>query len=276
MASSSDDIHLYWATGCTSCLRIKEFLERNNIEFVSKNILHKSDTENPYRSAVGIKGADETLLNEMEQYGLPDHVPIVRKGTEWADGKDLPGVADLLDLEHTVSILPVDELYHRIKAYIEATQRYLSYIPEARLTDNIPKRHRSYADLILHTFSIPHVFVMHEAGVPMDSVPRMEHSWDHESTIALSTYGYTVEDRFTDWFNQPGQECDWTDTAKVFWGTPTKHEFFERTTWHTGQHVRQLEWIIVNEFNNHIENRMDPSLFDKLPMPDKVWDWQST
>lgn len=29
MATPETDIHLYWATGCTSCLRIKEFFERN-------------------------------------------------------------------------------------------------------------------------------------------------------------------------------------------------------------------------------------------------------
>ena len=44
MASSDTDIHLYWATGCTSCLRIKEFLERNDTPFVSHNVV-KQDGE---------------------------------------------------------------------------------------------------------------------------------------------------------------------------------------------------------------------------------------
>jgi hypothetical protein len=51
----------------------------------------------------------------------------------------------------------------------------------------------------------------------------------------------------------------------------TLHEYLERTTWHSGQHVRQL--VMVLEMLG-IEPDKPPTseMFTGLPMPDKVWD----
>lgn len=56
--ASTDDTHLYWATGCTSCLRVKEFLERNDVSFVSHNVVQSDGSADPgSESEVGIQGA---------------------------------------------------------------------------------------------------------------------------------------------------------------------------------------------------------------------------
>lgn len=273
MAATDSQVHLYWATGCTSCLRVKEFLERNDVAFVSHNVVHADDSRagSSERSGLGVKGVKQELIDEMAALGLPQHVPIVRRGEDWADGKDLNNVAQLVGIEYEAEILPVEELYRRLDRILSATHSSLAQLPESELETNIPNRPRSYADLVRHIFTIPDVFIMHEAGVPMDSVPRMEHRWDHNSTVALSTYGHSVQDRLSDWFEAPGQTCDWSATADVFWGQPTKHEFFERTTWHSGQHARQLEWILENELELEVEDKIDSAMWDGLPMPEKIW-----
>lgn len=266
---SSSDVYLYWATGCTSCLRVKEFLERNGVEFVSNNVVNKPNSAE--RSGIGIEGVNQTIMDEMADLGLPQHVPIVRRGNEWADGKDLENVAELVGLEYESEMLPVGELYNRLDTILSATQNSLGQLPEEELETYVPNRPRSYADLVQHIFTLPDVFIMHEAGVPMDGVPRMEHDWDHYSKVALSTYGHSVQGRLADWFEETGQRVDWSATADVFWGQPTKHEFFERTTWHTGQHVRQLEWVLENELGKEVDEKSDPEIWNGLPMPDKVW-----
>lgn len=270
--ASEEEVHLYWATGCTSCLKVKEFLERNDVPFVSHNVISGADSAGPVESSpLGIRGADQEVLDEMVELGLPDHVPVVRRGDSWADGKDLAAVADLVSVDHDAEPLPVQELRDRLYLLLDTTQRYLQYVPEDELETTIPNRPRSYADLIQHIFTLPDVFIMHEAGVPMDGVPRMEHEWDHLSTVALSTYGATVQGRLRDWFDGPGLTCEWEEVADVFWGQPTKHEFLERTTWHTGQHVRQLEWILVEKLDVALSDPLNPSVFDGLPLPEKVW-----
>ncbi len=273
MAATDTSVHLYWATGCTSCLRVKEFLERNNTSFVSHNVVQKdkSTADSAVESSVGIQGVDPELMDEMAELGLPQHVPIVRRGEEWADGKDLANVAELVGIEYDAEPLPVEELYRRLTVLLETTQEYLPLLPDEELETHIPNRPRSYADLVQHIFSLPDVFLMHEAGVPMEGVPRMEHHWDHYSKTALRTYGSSVQGRLDDWFESAGGSCDWSETADVFWGQPTKHEFFERTLWHTGQHVRQLEWILEEVLDIELEDPLDPELWDGLPMPEKVW-----
>ncbi len=277
MATSTDKTHLYWATGCTSCLRIKEFLERNDVSFVSHNVVKSKETDvddtdsEGISSEVGIKGVDEALMQEMADHGLPQHVPIVRQGAAWADGKDLAAVADLVGVDHDADPLAPEELNRRLMMLLDTTLSYLERLPPEQLTTDIPNRPRSYGELVQHIFSLPDVFLMHEAGVPMTGVPRMEHSWDPHSVVALAAYGESVRGRLTDWMTTAGQECDWMEPADVFWGQPTKHELFERTTWHTGQHVRQLEWILTNTLEQSIEEPLDPALWEGLPMPEKVW-----
>src|SRR5262245_39478232 len=55
------------------------------------------------------------------------------------------------------------------------------------------------------------------------------------------------------------------------YGNVTLQEYLERTTWHSGQHVRQL--VMVLEMLG-IEPDRPPTkeTFAGLPMPDKVWD----
>ena len=46
MAQSSPDasvIKAYWQPGCTSCLRMKEFLTKHGVPFVSVNVLEDKD-----------------------------------------------------------------------------------------------------------------------------------------------------------------------------------------------------------------------------------------
>src|ERR1051326_7349743 len=69
-------IKAYWQPGCTSCLRMKEFLTRHGVPFVSVNVLE-----------------DEEGFAELAALGLRT-VPIVRRGTDWANGQVLRDVLE--------------------------------------------------------------------------------------------------------------------------------------------------------------------------------------
>lgn len=221
------------------------------------------------QSAIGVKGANQEIIDEMTELGLPDHVPVVRVEEDWADGKDISKVADLVGIEHEAEPLPVKELTDRIDVLLTTTIEHIDRVPESELQTDIPNRPRSYGELIQHVFSLPDVFMSHEAGIPMTGVPRMEHDWDPHSHVALETYGRSVRGRFRDWV-AAAEMTGWSETADVFWGQPSKHEFLERTTWHTGQHVRQLEWILGEELAVDFKT-LDDSMWEGLPMPQKVW-----
>jgi glutaredoxin len=71
MAQASPDafvIKAYWQPGCTSCLRMKEFLIKRGVAFVSVNVLENKDA-----------------FAELAALGIRS-VPIVRRGQDWANG----------------------------------------------------------------------------------------------------------------------------------------------------------------------------------------------
>jgi hypothetical protein len=51
----------------------------------------------------------------------------------------------------------------------------------------------------------------------------------------------------------------------------TLHEYLERTTWHCGQHVRQLV-MVLDMLGIEPDRPPSKETFVGLPMPDKVWD----
>ena len=59
--------------------------------------------------------------------------------------------------------------------------------------------------------------------------------------------------------------------ADVYYGDVTVHEFLERTTWHSGQHVRQLV-MVLDMLGIEPDRPIGQETFAGLPMPEKVWD----
>jgi hypothetical protein len=89
--------------------------------------------------------------------------------------------------------------------------------------------------------------------------------------VKILAYGADVLDPLIAWWDGPGRTADFSRKARVYYGDVTVHDYLERTTWHSGQHVRQLVMVLGLL-------RIEPSgpptakTFAGLPMPDKVWD----
>ena len=80
-------------------------------------------------ASVGIQGVDDELMAEMADRVLPQHVPIVRRGEEWADGIDLDVVPKTRysDAELIVHAEGADGLFvHSEKAYTRSLFRGVS------------------------------------------------------------------------------------------------------------------------------------------------------
>lgn len=252
MSESEPQTHLYWATGCTSCLRAKEFLERNDVPFESHNIAD-----------------DMSQLDDMEAEGLPRQVPIVKRGDDWADAQDLDAVAKIVEIEYRADVLPVEELYRRLDIVLDALVEYTGRLPVEKLDGPIANRPRTVGQLAFHAFSIPESFLEHHDGIPL-KMYKSEPEWASESVESLVTYGEHIRARLEHWHETHADECDWSETADVYYGSPTLQQYLERTVWHTGQHARQLEWILEERCDIEAE-LLDDELWEGLPMPQKVW-----
>ncbi|MDX5362481.1 MAG: DinB family protein [Alphaproteobacteria bacterium] len=255
LPTAEDRISVYWQTGCTSCLRTKEFLTEHGIAFRSRNVLE-----------------DDTALDELARFGLRQ-VPIVVRGDEWANGQILRDVAKLCGIPWgDDKILPPEELRRRINTIIAATRENALKLPQSEMQTNLPNRPRSYADLVYHTFNIVDAFVEQEEGIPLvyESYYRLPPK-EMQTPEGLAGYGDHVAKRFNDWFDSKGKSADWNERVDVYYGEQSRHDFLERTTWHSGQHARQLIWVL-ERLGIEPAHRFAPDAFRGLPIPEKVWD----
>jgi glutaredoxin len=256
MAQSTDVIKAYWQPGCTSCLRMKEFLTKHGVHFVSVNVLE-----------------DEQGFAELAELGVRT-VPIVRRGTNWANGQVLRDIARVAGIAwRGAPMLPVPELVSRLIEIQTTAQRLLAQIPDEALSCLLPHRPRSYAQLGYHVFNIADGFLEHE----VEGLPLKEGAYSRvpppqmDTKAKILAYGADVLARLIAWWDGPGCTADFSRKARVYYGDVTVHDYLERTTWHSGQHVRQLVMVLGLL---RIEPNGPPTAktFAGLPMPDKVWD----
>ena len=259
MAQSSLDtpvVKAYWQPGCTSCLRMKEFLTKHGVPFVSVNVLE-----------------DKGAFEELAALGVRS-VPIIRRGKDWANGQVLRDVARVAGIQWGgTQVLPPPELAARLVTIQNAAHRLFAQIPDDKTGRLLPHRPRSYAQLAYHTFNIADAFLEHEVlGLPLKEgvygrIPPPE----MDTKAKILAYGQDVRERFEAWWDGPGQSANVARKASVYYGDVTVHEFLERTTWHSGQHVRQLV-MVLDMLGIEPDRPIGQETFAGLPMPEKVWD----
>lgn len=253
-------LKVYWQPGCSSCLKVKEFLLANGVEFESVNVLE-----------------NEKGFEELKALGLR-HVPIVARGKEWANGAVFRDVAKVAGFQwggH--EMLAPEEMITRIQRILSAAHRFLGQIPEGQLDTMLPGRPRSYRQLAYHIFQIPDVFlnrVEHDAPYTYESLlsklpPELKTKRD------LLDYGTRVRTRLDTWWRRAGRNTDFGQPGKVYYGEVTLHEVLERTAWHSGQHARQLV-LTLEKLGITPDRPLTDADFAGLPMPKNVWDNEKT
>ena len=178
-------LKVYWQPGCSSCLKTKEFLIANGIEFESINVLE-----------------DEDGFRELEALGVR-LVPIVARGSDWANGAVFRDVARVAGFEwggHT--LLAPEDLLARVNTILGAARRYAAQIPADELDSMLPGRPRSYRQLAYHIFQIPDVFlnrVEHDAPYTYEAL--LSHLPSHlVNREDLLDYGASVQARLNAWW----------------------------------------------------------------------------
>ncbi len=251
-----DIVRVYWQPGCTSCLRTKEYLAMHGIPFISRNVL-----------------ADPEAFSELKRFQLRE-VPIVTLRGAWANGQIPADVAALVGITgDSVPMLQVRELKRRLGKVLEGAQRFFAQIPDAQLQTLLPNRPRSYSELAYHVFNIVDAFLEEKAGQPLvyEAYYRVP-APGQGSREQILAYGAGVHQRLDAWFSGPGRQFEWGHAADVYYGKQSQHQFFERTTWHSMQHTRQLMWVLQDLLGIEPKDPLTPDLFEGLPMPREVWE----
>jgi hypothetical protein len=202
-------------------------------------------------------------------------VPVLAKGDQYIFCQNLEDVAEFVGLQgtgHTPLAPPV--LLAKWLVVLRAAQRYIRQIADQRLTERaIDNRDRSIRLLSHHIFRIGEAFLE-------TAIDDVEYRTDNanvppaEGTCATAEeiigYGDSVIERLENWWSRlDDKSC--RQKVKTFYGTPPMHQLFERSTWHSAQHTRQMI-AILERFGIEPDRRLGDDDLAGLPLPERVWD----
>jgi hypothetical protein len=210
----------------------------------------------------------------MKPFGVR-MLPLVTRGDRYANGQSLRDTAELVGVDiGEQEMLPPEELARRIDIILTAEQRFFGQMPEDKMQGEVPGRPRSFANLAWHTFNVVDAWLEHEVeGIALVSAAYGRNAPKGKETKAdILAYGADVQRRFKDWWETQGQYTDYADEAETYYAKQSKHDFFERTTWHSGQHCRQMMMILETFIGVKPIDPLPDSTWTGLPMPEKVWD----
>ena len=248
-------LRVYWRPGCSSCVKVKEFLTNLGVEYESVNV-----------------SARPEAMEELRALGVRT-VPVVARGSEYVFAQELADVSAFIGRKVDFQRLPPAALYDKWQKVLAAAQRHVLQLPAARLAERAtPGRDRSIRDLAYHVYQVPDAFLQAvEDGVqdltavynapPPADVLRVEHIRD---------YGRSVSERLARWWRRDG---DGVAQAKVetYYGDQLLHHVMERCTWHSAQHARQI-MALLERFGIAPDGPLTAADYAGLPMPAALWE----
>lgn len=199
-------------------------------------------------------------------------MPVLSRGDEWVFAQNLGHVVTFVGLKEDVGpVLSPDQLVQRLTTFLATAVRIIRQMPDERLDTEMPNRPRSYRVLAHHIFRIPESMLETADGAYIDNqTSNAPPPDDMRTTAAITAYGQDVLDRLQAWWDGFADKTA-SATVQTYYGPQSLHELMERSTWHSGQHVRQ--WFMLLEMAGVApEARLKEADFAGLPMPSSVWD----
>lgn len=248
-----EQIEVYWMPGCSSCLRMKEFVEKTGLPFVAVNV-----DQEPERAG------------KLKERGL--RVPTLCVGDACVNGVKLADVADLLGVEYTPpQMLAPAELIERYNIVIDALCRYIAQIPADKGNFTLPDRDRDLWHLAGHAGCTMRVFLgkyedEEYPGFFDDIEPR-----ELRDSDALIAYARETQRLANEWWELDGKDDPLDTVVVMYWGPRTLHEALEREVWHAAQHTRQV-MLMLERLGVEVDRPLTSQQLAGLPLPERVFD----
>jgi hypothetical protein len=213
-------------------------------------------------------GGRELLQNK---YGLR-RVPVLAKGDQYALGQMIEPFAKLagIDLGKTEQLTP-EQLYRKYELIFAAAQRFARQFPGDKLSERvIPNRPRLIRTLCYHVFRIGEAFLESWDGAEYsqgiaDNEPPATMTGDD-----IARYGESVWKRYEAWWRDL-DDRKLEKVLKTYYGDTVAHRVFERCTWHSAQHCRQLV-AVLERMGIQADRPLTPADLAGLPLPERLWE----
>jgi glutaredoxin len=238
---TSARIKVFWQPGCSSCLRTKEFLTEQGLEFESMDVHN-----------------DPAARAQLMELGARS-VPVVSIGKRYTFCQSINDVIKFLDLKTRVmDPLPPAQLVAKLDLLMCANARYVRQFRHEQLRTPFRNRDRTPAGLAFHMFRVAEMGMQAAQGIALH----------FESFDELPPDAWSGED-IARWGVQKHQGTDFT--VQTYYGVRPFHEVLERTAWHAAQHARQV--MLMLESNGvEPDGPLTAADLEGLPVPHDVWD----
>ena len=202
-------------------------------------------------------------------------MPVLANGDQYIFCQNLEDVAEFVGLQgsgHTP--LPPAELMTKWINVLRAAQRYIRQLSDERLKERaIDNRERSIRLLGHHIFRIGEAFL----ETAIDDVEYKTNNANLPPEVGtctkgeeIASYGESIIERIEHWWSHLDDKfC--RQPVKTFYGTPPMHQLFERSTWHSAQHTRQLI-AILDRFGIEPNHPLTAKDLAGLPLPEGLWE----
>jgi hypothetical protein len=202
-------------------------------------------------------------------------VPVLARRDQYIFCQNLEDVAEFVGLQGTGHTpLPPPILFTKWIHVLRAAQRYILQFPGDRLAERvIDNRDRSIRLMSHHIFRIAEAFLetaideveyrLNNANIPPDEGSCV-------TGAEIVSYGDGILERVENWWEQlEDKSCQ--QKVRTFYGMQPLHQLFERSTWHSAQHTRQLI-AVLERFGIEPNGRLTLEDLAGLPLPDGLWE----
>ena len=243
-----ENLRVYWRQGCSSCVKVKEYLTGIGVDFESIDV-----------------GLRPQAMAELAEMGVRT-VPVVARGKEYVFAQALEDVSNFIGVEYRISRLPPEVLMEKWLHVLSVAQRHAQQIPKEKLGQRAtPGRDRSIRDLAYHVYQVPESFlecVEHGA----EDLPSIYNAAP-PANANISEFGASIEKRLQAWWER---RPDFKSTVKTYYGERPLHELLERCAWHSAQHARQIV-AVLKDFGIAAQPPLTDRDYAGLPMPKGLW-----
>src|SRR5436309_11460952 len=224
----SQALRVYWRPGCSSCVKVKEFLSQLGVDYQSINV-----------------SATPEAMDELREMGVRT-VPVVARGREYVFAQALEDVSRFLGQDMQMKRLAPAALVQKWLQVLAAAQRHVVQLPAARLPERAtPGRDRSIRDLAYHVYQVPDAFLqaVEDGAQDLTAVYNAPPPANVTKVDDIRAYGASVAKRLEAWWRREGKRAE---SAKVetYYGEQPLHHVMERCTWHSAQHARQIVSVL--------------------------------
>lgn len=214
-------------------------------------------------------GGRELLFSK---YGLRK-VPVLAKGDKYAFGQMLDPFAKFAGLPMPgAKGLSPEQLYKKYEMVFAAGQRYAKQFPAGRFRERvIPHREREIRTLCYHVFRIGEAFLETWNGAEYSvKIADNEPPDTMQTGEEVARYGASVWQQYEAWWRTL-DDRSLSRELKTYYGDTAAHKVFERVTWHSAQHCRQLI-AVLERMAIAADQPLTADDLAGLPLPERLWE----